>query len=211
VLVGVGGSATTDGGLGALRAMHPLQRLRGVQIEVACDVRLGFVDAARVFGPQKGASPTQVELLERRLERLVQVYREEHGVDVSGLEGAGAAGGLAGGLACAGAELRGGFELVAERLELDELVEAADLVVTGEGFLDEESFDGKVVGGVVELADHLGVPAVAVVGESFDDVGARVPVVSLVEQHGRQLAMSATQQCLREVAQAVLDAARRSR
>ena len=211
VLVGVGGSATTDGGLGALRAMHPLQRLRGVQIEVACDVRLGFVDAARVFGPQKGASPTQVELLERRLERLVQVYREEHGLDVSELEGAGAAGGLAGGLACAGAELRGGFELVAERLDLDELVEAADLVVTGEGFLDEESFDGKVVGGVVELADHLGVPVVAVVGESFDDVGARVPVVSLVEQHGRQLAMSATQRCLRDAAQAVLDAARRSR
>lgn len=211
VLVGVGGSATTDGGLGALRAMHPLQRLRGVRIEVACDVRLGFVDAARVFGPQKGASPTQVELLERRLERLVQVYREEHGLDVSELEGAGAAGGLAGGLACAGAELSGGFELVAERLDLDELVEAADLVVTGEGFLDEESFDGKVVGGVVELADHLGVPVVAVVGESFDDVGARVPVVSLVEQHGRQLAMSATQRCLRDAAQAVLDAARRSR
>lgn len=211
VLVGVGGSATTDGGLGALRAMHPLQRLRGVRIEVACDVRLGFVDAARVFGPQKGASPTQVELLERRLERLVQVYREEHGLDVSELEGAGAAGGLAGGLACAGAELRGGFELVAERLDLDELVEAADLVVTGEGFLDEESFDGKVVGGVVELADHLGVPVVAVVGESFDDVGARVPVVSLVEQHGRQLAMSATQRCLQDAAQAVLDAARRSR
>lgn len=211
VLVGVGGSATTDGGLGALRAMHPLQRLRGVQIEVACDVRLGFVDAARVFGPQKGASPTQVELLERRLERLVQVYVEEHGLDVSELGGAGAAGGLAGGLACAGAELRGGFELVAERLDLDELVEAADLVVTGEGFLDEESFDGKVVGGVVELADQLGVPVVAVVGESFDDVGARVPVVSLVEQHGRELAMSATQQCLRDVAQAVLDAARRSR
>ena len=211
VLVGVGGSATTDGGLGALRAMHPLQRLRGVRIEVACDVRLGFVDAARVVGPQKGASPTQVELLERRLERRVQVYREEHGLDVSELEGAGAAGGLAGGLACAGAELRGGFELVAERLDLDELVEAADLVVTGEGFLDEESFDGKVVGGVVELADHLGVPVVAVVGESFDDVGARVPVVSLVEQHGRQLAMSATQRCLRDAAQAVLDAARRSR
>ena len=64
---------------------------------------------------------------------------------------------------------------------------------------------------MVELADHLGVPVVAVVGESFDDVGARVPVVSLVEQHGRQLAMSATQRCLRDAAQAVLDAARRSR
>ena len=81
VVVGVGGSATTDGGLGALRAMYPVQRYRGTTIEVACDVRLGFVDAARVCAPQKGATPAQVELLERRLERLVQVYDEEYRVD----------------------------------------------------------------------------------------------------------------------------------
>ena len=130
IVVGVGGSATTDGGLGALRAMMPLQRLRGVELVVACDVRLGFVDAARVFAPQKGASPAQVELLERRLERLVQVYLDEYGVDVSDLEGAGAAGGLAGGLAAAGATLIDGFDLVAEHLDLDELVESADVVVT---------------------------------------------------------------------------------
>lgn len=211
VLIGVGGSATTDGGLGALRALHPLQRLRGVQLEVACDVRLGFVDAARVFAPQKGASPTQVELLERRLERLVQVYADDYGVDVAELEGAGAAGGLAGGLACAGAELRSGFELVAERLDLDEAVEAADLVVTGEGFLDEESFDGKVVGGVVELAAELGTPVVAVVGECFDGAEQRVATVSLVDRFGRERAMAATEACLAEVAQPVLEAALRSR
>jgi glycerate kinase len=69
-LVGVGGSATTDGGFGALRALYPLQRLRGIDIRVACDVRTRFVDAAEVFAPQKGATQSQVELLRRRLERL---------------------------------------------------------------------------------------------------------------------------------------------
>lgn len=208
VIVGVGGSATTDGGLGALRAMYPLQRYRGITLQVACDVRLGFVDAARVFAPQKGASVAQVELLERRLERLVQVYAEEYGVDVSELEGAGAAGGLAGGLACVGAELVPGFDLVADRVGLDELVESADLVVTGEGFLDEESFDGKVVGGVADLAASFGVPVVAVVGEAFDRAAERVPTVSLVDHYGRERALSATADCLEASAQLVLDAAR---
>jgi glycerate kinase len=208
VVVGVGGSATTDGGLGALRAMYPLQRFRGIDVEVACDVRLGFVDAARVFAPQKGASAAQVELLERRLERLVEVYAEEYGVDVSTLEGAGAAGGLAGGLACVGAHLVRGFDLVADRVGLDELVESADLVVTGEGFLDDGSFDGKVVGGVAEMAASVGVPVVAVVGEAYDDASERVPTVSLVQHHGREQAMDATVACLEASAQFVLDAAR---
>lgn len=208
VVVGVGGSATTDGGLGALRAMYPLQRFRGIDLEVACDVRLGFADAARVFAPQKGASAAQVELLERRLERLVEVYAEEYGVDVSTLEGAGAAGGLAGGLACVGAHLVRGFDLVADLVGLDELVESADLVVTGEGFLDDGSFDGKVVGGVAELAASVGVPVVAVVGEAYDDASERVPTVSLVQHHGHELAMDATAACLEASAQFVLDAAR---
>jgi glycerate kinase len=208
VVVGVGGSATTDGGLGALRAMYPLQRFRGIDVEVACDVRLGFVDAARVFAPQKGASAAQVELLERRLERLVEVYAEEYGVDVSTLEGAGAAGGLAGGLACVGAHLVRGVDLVADRVGLDELVESADLVVTGEGFLDDGSFDGKVVGGVAEMAASVGVPVVAVVGEAYDDASERVPTVSLVQHHGREQAMDATVACLEASAQFVLDAAR---
>jgi glycerate kinase len=213
VLVGVGGSATTDGGLGALRAMYPVQRYRGVDLEVACDVRLRFVDAARVFAAQKGATDAQVRLLEGRLERLVQVYREDHGVDVAELEGGGAAGGLAGGLACAGATLRSGFEVVAEHLGLDELVEGVDLVVTGEGFLDAESFDGKVVGGVMGLCAELGVPVVAVVGECIDGAGATVDaelrVVSLVESHGRDAALGDVQGALRSSAQLVLDAARR--
>ncbi len=211
IVVAVGGSATTDGGLGALRAMAPLHRYRRLQIEVACDVRLGFVDAARVFAPQKGATPAQVDLLQRRLERLVEVYRDDYGVDVTRLEGAGAAGGLAGGLACAGARLLAGFELVAEQVGLHELIVAADLVVTGEGFLDEESFDGKVVGGVQAMAEAAGVPAVAVVGEAFDGMESRIPTVSLTATFGRERAVSEVLDCLGGVAQLVLDAARRAR
>lgn len=202
VIVGVGGSATTDGGLGALKAMHPTQRFRGVDVEVACDVRTHFVDAAEVFAPQKGASPRQVEFLRRRLERLAQVYRDESGVDVAAVDGSGAAGGLAGGLMTIGAQLMSGFELVADEVRLDELIADADLVVTGEGFLDDESFDGKVVGGVASLCADAGVPCLAVVGEVVQPVPALPPgftVVSLVEQFGDERAMDDPIACAVEV------------
>lgn len=199
VIVGMGGSATTDGGLGALRALYPLARLRGIELVVACDVRTRFVDAAPCFAPQKGASTLQVELLRRRLERLVQVYREDYGVDVADLVGGGAAGGLAGGLATVGATLEPGFELVAEELNLAERIEDADLVITGEGFLDAQSFDGKVVGGVAEVAAELGVPVLAVVGEAFDDADQQVPTVSLVQRFGEERARADVSGCVREV------------
>ncbi|HEX8803014.1 MAG TPA: glycerate kinase, partial [Acidimicrobiales bacterium] len=209
ILVGLGGSATTDGGLGALRALFPVHRLAGAQIVCLCDVRTGFVEAAEVFAPQKGASAAQIELLRRRLERLADVYLAEHGVDVRSLPGAGAAGGLAGGLAVAGAELAAGFEAVAEEVGLPEAVEGADLVVTAEGFLDEQSFDGKVVGGVAELAASLGVRCVAVVGEvvaGLDVVaaaataGARgLEVVSLVQRFGEERARADAVGCIEAV------------
>ena len=203
VLVGVGGSATTDGGLGALRALYPIQRLKGVELAVACDVRTRFTDAATVFGPQKGAGPTQVELLRRRLERLSQVYAETYGVTVDDIEGSGAAGGLAGGLACAGAELGNGFELLAEEVDLYGRIEGADLVVTGEGALDATSFQGKVVGGVGEMATAAGVPVLTVVGRVD---GAAAPacgeLISLSDRFGAELAMADT---ARLVGQAVLD------
>lgn len=198
VIVGVGGSATTDGGLGALRALYPLQRLKGVEMIVACDVHITFVDAAERFAPQKGASSAQVELLRRRLERLAQVYEDEHGVDVRSRRGGGAAGGLAGGLAAAGATLVDGFDVVADEVGLDERLEGADLVVTGEGFLDEASFEGKVVGGVADLAAEVGVPVLAVVGRVYDDVDDRVPVVSLVERFGEDRALHDTTACVTE-------------
>lgn len=208
VVVGLGGSASTDGGLGALRAVHSGARLRSVSLVAACDVRTAFLDAAAVFGPQKGASRAQVGLLERRLARLAQVYRDEHGVDVTTLPGAGAAGGLAGGLAAAGASLVGGFDLIADRVGLAETVEGADLVVTGEGFLDAESFEGKVVGGVAALGAELGVPVVAVVGEILDgvDLGG-LRAVSLVERVGADRARSDTLAALREVVGDILDRA----
>jgi glycerate kinase len=224
LLVGLGGSATTDGGLGALRALYPLQRLRGVELIVMCDVRTSFLDAAEVFAPQKGASAAQVELLRRRLQRLAAVYLEDHGVDVLRMEGAGAAGGLAGGLAAAGGTLLGGFDAIADEVGLADAIEDADLVITAEGFLDEQSFDGKVVGGVAELAASLGVPCLAIVGdavelEADDIVSDRDPgtagtispearhglrVVSLVERFGRERAETAPIGCIEEIAAEVL-------
>ncbi|MCI0347563.1 MAG: glycerate kinase, partial [Chloroflexi bacterium] len=205
ILVGVGGSATTDGGLGALRALYPLQRLRAIELVVACDVRTTFVDAAGRFAGQKGASASQIELLRRRLERLAQVYEAENGVDVRDLEGSGAAGGLAGGLAAIGARLVAGFDAVADELGLYERIEGADLVVTGEGFLDEQSFDGKVVGGVAEMAAEAGVPVVAVVGQVYGDITAHFPVVSLVERYGERRARDDTAARVEEVVTELLE------
>lgn len=206
IIVGVGGSATTDGGLGALRALYPPQRLRGIDLVVACDVRTAFLDAAEVFAGQKGASLAQIELLRRRLERLAQVYVEDYGIDVTGIEGSGAAGGLAGGLAALGAALVPGFDLVAEEVELDAHIADADLVVTGEGFLDEQSFDGKVVGGVAQLAAEAGVPVLAVAGEVFDGVGGRLTTVSLVERFGAERSRVDTTACIEETVTAHLQA-----
>lgn len=190
IVVGLGGSATTDGGWGAVQSLHPVQRLRGVTIEVACDVTTKFTDAATVFGPQKGASPAQVKLLSRRLDRLVQIYRDEHGVDVADLPMAGAAGGLAGGLAAVGATLIQGFELVAETCDLGGQMEQADLVITGEGGVDASSFQGKVVGGIVDYAASFEVPAMVVAGQVAEDFEPPVPVVSLAASQGTEAALS---------------------
>ena len=171
VLVAVGGSATTDGGLAAVEALG--WSLQGMKVTVACDVETPFVEAAKVFGPQKGASGAQVALLTRRLETLAEQYRKRTGVDVARLTHAGAAGGLAGGLAAIGAELVAGFDAVAEAVGLEAAMEDADLAITGEGKLDAPSLEGKVVGGVLGWAADLGVPNVAIVaGQVADDARA---------------------------------------
>ena len=147
VLVAVGGSATVDGGLGALEALD--FDLRGAEVVVACDVTTAFVDAAPVFGPQKGADAAAVAELQRRLTELADRYRTDHGVDVRELPGSGAAGGLAGGLAALGARLVPGAELVADVVGLRAALSGASLVLTGEGRFDATSLAGKVVGHVL--------------------------------------------------------------
>ena len=204
IVVCLGGSATTDGGLGALQALASTARLRGVELLVACDVTTRFTDAARVFGPQKGATPTQVELLTGRLNALAERYLADYGVDVREIPGAGAAGGLAGGLAAVGGRLVPGFELVADEIDLYDRIDAADLVITGEGHLDEQSFEGKVVGGVVGLAHMAHRPVGVIVGDGDDDVAARVGAVRLVERFGRAESLGRTAWCIEQAARELL-------
>jgi glycerate kinase len=207
ILVGMGGSASTDGGLGALDVLEPHSRLRGVELIVACDAPTRFVDAAAEFAPQKGASPAQVELLTRRLTRLVQVYKDRFGVDVSDLAGAGAAGGLAGGLAALGASLVPGFDVVADTIELAERIEGADLVVTGEGVLDEATLDpGKAVGGVIALAAELGVPVLVLGGDAVSE--QPFAFENLTDRFGPERAEADVTGCVTEV---VADALSRAR
>ncbi len=138
-----------------------------------------------------------MELLKRRLERVAQLYQERFGVDVRSIKGSGAAGGLGGGLAAIGAKLVPGFDLVAEKLTLADRIAGADLVVTGEGFLDKQSFAGKAVGGVAQLADKAGVPVLVIVGDGETD--APVPFVSLVERFGRDRSFEGPAPCITEV------------
>jgi glycerate kinase len=148
-----------------------------------------------------------VELLARRLERLAQVYLQRFGVDVQAIEGSGAAGGLAGGLAALGATLVSGFEVVADRIDLAERIESADLVLTGEGYLDEESFNGKAVGGVIGLAKELGVPAVVIAGDADEPVSGSALVETLVGSFGEERAFNETLASVSDVVGRVLKGA----
>jgi len=209
IIVCLGGSATTDGGYGALRAISAPARLKAVDFIVACDVETPFLDAARVFAPQKGATPAQVAFLSGRLERLADTYRGEYGVDVTALAGAGAAGGLAGGLAALGARLMAGFDVVADETNFDEAIESCDVVVTGEGLLDLTSFAGKVVGEVATWAASLGTPAHAIVGSAEPgidpDLLGAIDVVDLSAQFTREIAMREPLRCIEDAARGVLE------
>lgn len=200
IIVCLGGSATTDGGLGAVRAVTSPARLRSVELLVACDVQTTFVDAASVFAPQKGATPAQVDMLRGRLERLAQMYREQYGVDMRDMPGSGAAGGLAGGLLALGGRLIPGFDLVADEVNLHEKIVAADLVITGEGFLDDQSFDGKVVGSVAEMCTELGKPVAAIVGDALPEVRHLIRHRTLVEMFGEERAMREPLWCIEHAA-----------
>jgi glycerate 2-kinase len=161
VIVTVGGSATTDGGAGAVEALDEA----GVQVEldVLADVRTPFEQAARVFGPQKGADPSMVKRLERRLHRQAEGYRR----DPRGERMTGAAGGLSGGLwAQHGARLVPGAAYVLDAIGFDGRMRAAAFVVTGEGQLDEQTLQGKIVGEVATRCRQGGVACHAVVGRN---------------------------------------------
>jgi glycerate kinase len=167
VYLGVGGSATTDGGAGALRAIRRGGGLGDAQLVVLCDVRTPFEDAARIFGPQKGAGPDQVVRLSRRLAAQARrLPRDPRGVPMTG-----AAGGLAGGLwAELEAELVPGAAFALDLLGFDRRMRSARAVVTGEGRLDHQSLAGKAVSEVATRCRQSGVPCHAIAGMREMDV-----------------------------------------
>jgi glycerate kinase len=209
VIIGIGGSATTDGGAGMAQALgvrlldakgHGLAtggaalaqlaridssgldpRLRELRILAACDVTntlCGPEGAAAVYGPQKGATAAMVIELDRALRHFAEVVRRDLGTELLALPGAGAAGGLGAGLvAFLGAELQPGFPLVAHAARLSQRIHGADLVLTGEGRIDNQTPLGKTVAGVAGIAREQGVPVIALAGslgpghEHFLDLG----------------------------------------
>jgi glycerate kinase len=172
VLVAVGGSATTDGGAGAIEAIAERGGLRGARLVVLCDVRTPFEDAPRVFAPQKGADPGTVARLEERLAALAARWPR----DPRGMPMTGAAGGLSGGLwAAFAAVLEPGAPWVLDALGFDARMRAARAVVTGEGKLDEQTLQGKLVGEIGTRARQAGVPLHAIVGrDALDPFGKRM-------------------------------------
>jgi glycerate kinase len=163
ILLGVGGTATTDGGGGAIRAIQAAGGLGPASLTVLCDVQTRFESAARIFAPQKGADPAQVRRLTARLHAIARgLPRDPRGIPMTG-----AAGGLAGGLwAAFGAELRPGAIAVLETLGFDQRLRAARAVVAGEGRLDRQSLAGKALSEVATRARQTGVPCHAIVGSS---------------------------------------------
>jgi glycerate kinase len=160
IYVTVGGSASTDGGAGAIAAIDSLD---GARLVLLCDVSTPFERAAEVFGPQKGADPDQVRRLARRLDGMADGWlRDPRGVAMTG-----AAGGLAGGLwAAFGAELRPGAGFVLDALHFNRRMFAARAVVVGEGRIDRQTLAGKIAGEIAVRARQAGVPCHAVVGQN---------------------------------------------
>ncbi|MBN1902744.1 glycerate kinase [Candidatus Sumerlaeota bacterium] len=198
IIMGIGGSATTDGGVGAAQALGcrfldkhgrilpkglPGGKLRLIQridlskrdshidqtkILVACDVDNPFTGArgaARIYSPQKGASSGDVEILEENLAHLAEIIKRDMGIDLNSVKGSGAAGGLGGGLyAFLGAELQRGIEIILKATRFRAKLKGVDLVLTGEGCLDAQTMNGKVVWGVVKEAGRANIPVVAFAG-----------------------------------------------
>jgi glycerate kinase len=189
VLVAAGGSATTDGGAGAIEALREAGGPRDARLVVLADVRTPFERAATVFAPQKGADAAAVKRLARRLERFAdELPRDPRGVPMSG-----AAGGLAGGLwAAFDARLEAGAQFVLDAVGFDARARAAFALVTGEGRLDETTLHGKAVFEAATRARQAGVPAHAIVGQDrLDAFGKRILDLQHVLEAGTATALEA--------------------
>jgi glycerate kinase len=182
VYVAVGGSATSDGGAGAVAALDEAGGSGGAKLALICDVRTPFEDAGRVFGPQKGAGPEDVIAIGERLAAQAAAWAAAHGRDPRGVPMTGGAGGLAGGLWSAyGAELLAGAPLVLNALGYDARMRAAKAVITGEGRIDHQSLVGKLISEAATRARQAGVPCHAVVGRNqLDPFDARVLDLQLI-------------------------------
>jgi glycerate 2-kinase len=170
ILLGVGGSATTDGGWGAIEAIREAGGLGDAQVEILCDVTTPFEAAARVFGPQKGADAAAIGRLTRRLDALARQLRR----DPRGHPMTGAAGGLSGGLwAEIDATLTSGAAAVLDAVGFDARLRRAAAVVAGEGRIDNQSVQGKIVGEIAARAARAGVPLHVVAGRDELDTPSR--------------------------------------
>lgn len=233
IIIGLGGSATNDGGMGMAKAlgikfldddgkdigdgggnlsklakidvsnMDP--RLQNLKILVACDVEsplIGENGASRIFGPQKGASPSMIQQLDENLAHYAEIIKRDIGKDVAHLPGSGAAGGLGAGLiAFLNAELKSGVELVLEATNFKEQLKDAELVITGEGKIDSQTIYGKTPIGVAKLAKESGVPVIAIAGNlshdfevvhdyGIDALFSIVPGVTTIEEALSKAAMN---------------------
>ncbi len=172
IVVGLGGSACTDGGQGMVAELGGLdvarRKLADVELIAASDTEYALVGpwgAARVFGPQKGADTATVAALEVRLEAWALKLEEVAGRDVSAEQGAGAAGGIGAGMLALGGRCESGAAIIAEHTHLADDLETAEMIVTGEGQFDEQSLHGKVVGFLADAADPLGIPVIVLAGQ----------------------------------------------
>ncbi|MDK8643206.1 glycerate kinase [Niallia taxi] len=204
IIIGIGGSATNDGGAGMARALGARflnsdgqeitegggalsdlaaidlssldSRLAHVKIEVACDVDnplIGPKGASAIFGPQKGATPEIVNQLDENLAHYAEIIEKDLGVKIADVPGAGAAGGLGGGLlAFMQAELSRGVDIVMEAAKLSDIIAGADLVITGEGKIDGQTIFGKTPIGVAKTAKKHGVPVIGIAGNVAGDSDA---------------------------------------
>lgn len=210
-ILGIGGSATNDAGVGMLSALgfsfrdingHPTFRLADVvdvvtddvdsrlaqsDFVVACDVLNPFYGsdgAACVYAPQKGASPADVVKLDAALRRFAGMVSRRCGIDLQNLPGSGAAGGLGGALAAfLGAELKRGINVVLDIAGFDDALASAQLLITGEGRIDDQTAMGKALGGIVARAHKVGVPVVAIAGSVDHSVSALFDAALSIQNH----------------------------